>query len=146
MDQVKERTGQCLCGKVSYRLTEPVKDVGACHCSTCRRWTGGPFLALHCGAGGVKFGDENAISIYSSSEWAERGFCDTCGSNLFYRLRQSGEIFLLAGTLDDQSELEFVSQVFIEEKPAFYTFSNETKNMTGAELFALYAPEEGGKE
>lgn len=30
------------------------------------------------------------------------------------------------------------SQVFIDEKPAYYEFTNKTKNLTGAELFALF--------
>jgi hypothetical protein len=33
----------------------------------------------------------------------------------------------------------FVAQ-FIDEKPSFYNFSNETTNMTGAEFFAMFAP------
>ncbi len=34
----------------------------------------------------------------------------------------------------------FDHQVFIDQKPAYYEFANQTKNMTGAELFAMYAP------
>ena len=32
------------------------------------------------------------------------------------------------------------SQIFIDEKPAYYDFANKTKNMTGAEVFAAFAP------
>ena len=38
--------------------------------------------------------------------------------------------------------LRFKSQIFIDEKPDWYTFANETENMTGAEVFAMYAPKE----
>ena len=31
-------------------------------------------------------------------------------------------------------------QVFIDEKPDYYSFANETKNMTGAEIFAQFVP------
>jgi hypothetical protein len=35
------------------------------------------------------------------------------------------------------------SQIFIDEKPAYYTFANQTKTMTGAEVFAMFAPPAG---
>jgi hypothetical protein len=140
-----EQTGRCLCGKVTYTLPKPVDEVGACHCDSCRRWASGPFMALG-GEHKVDFEGEEHIVKYRSSEWAERGFCGTCGTNLFYRLLSTGQTILSAGTLDDQSVLTFTDQVFIDEKPGFYSFANETKNMTGEELFALYAPKEGDSE
>ena len=84
-------------------------------------------------------------SRYKSSDWAERGFCGTCGSNLFYYLSGDGQYIINAGTLDDQSGLEMTSQVFIDDKPEFYDFANKTRMMTGAEVFALYAPPGDGE-
>lgn len=138
-------TGGCMCGKVRFHLDRAPERISACHCDMCRRWCGGPLLAIH-DLGPVHFDDETEIVCYRSSEWAERGFCRICGSNLFYRLVGSGEIMLAAGTLDDQSGLKLESQVFIDEKPDCYAFANETRMMTGAELFALYAPKEEEKE
>ena len=88
----------------------------------------------------MDFEGEEHIERYRSSKWAERGFCRICGSNLFYTIVDSGEYILAAGALDDQSDLTLDSQIFIDEKPAFYEFANETSNMTGAEVFAKYAP------
>ena len=42
------------------------------------------------------------------------------------------------GLYDDDAGLVFESQVFIDQKPPYYHFSNETNDMTGAEIFALY--------
>jgi hypothetical protein len=47
---------------------------------------------------------------------------------------------MAARLFDDQGRFVFHEQVFIDEKPAFYCFGNETKEMTGAEVFAKYAP------
>ena len=135
------QTGQCLCGKVRFTVRQDVSEVGACHCIMCRRWAGGPLLVLE-GDYPVEFEGEENIVTYRSSDWAERGFCGTCGSNLFYRLVDSGKTIMSAGTLDDQSGLTFTDQVFIDEKPVYYSFANETKNMTGEELFAMYAPKD----
>ncbi len=42
------------------------------------------------------------------------------------------------GIFDDDEDLIFDLQVFIEEKPEYYSFANQTKNMTGEELFAMF--------
>mgnify|MGYP000675211619 CR=1 FL=1 len=34
--------------------------------------------------------------------------------------------------------LKIIHQIFIDEKPAYYCFANETHNMTGAEVFAQF--------
>ncbi len=135
------RTGQCLCGAVRYRLTKPVHDVDACHCAMCRRWSGSPLMAID-GGTEVAFEGEDQIARYRSSQWAERAFCRTCGTHLFFRLVESGQYFLFAGTLDDQSGLTLQTQIFVEEKPDWYDFANDTKMMTGAEVFAMQAPPE----
>lgn len=142
MTNGQEQTGGCLCGKVRFRIKEPVVQVGACHCDMCLRWCGGPIFALQC-KGPVEFEGEEHIVRYRSSDWAERGFCGVCGSNLFYYLVPKGEYAMSAGALDDTSGLQLESQIFIDEKPDWYAFSNEIETLTGAEVFALYAPPDG---
>ena len=115
------------------------KAYGACHCGMCRKWGGGPFLAVDCGQEVNISGEEN-VTTYASSEWAERAFCKHCGSNLYYRVVETGEHYVCAGLLDETDGLVLEGQIFIDEKPAFYDFANETKNMTGAEVFAAFAP------
>ena len=130
--------GSCLCGSVKLVSKSASNNVGACHCSMCRKWVGGPLLAVDCGTD-VTLSGEELISTFSSSEWAERGFCKKCGSSLFYKLKESGQYIVPAGILDDINELDFDHQIFIDEQPSYYCFSNKTKNMTGAEVFAQYS-------
>ncbi len=40
--------GHCLCGGIEVSAGDH-QEVGVCHCSTCRRWSGGPLFAVHCG-------------------------------------------------------------------------------------------------
>ncbi|GJD19128.1 Glutathione-dependent formaldehyde-activating, GFA [Rivularia sp. IAM M-261] len=131
--------GSCLCGAVNVEAKNMSNHVGACHCNMCRKWGGGAFLAVECGSD-VSFEGEENIGVYESSEWAERGFCQRCGSHLFYKLKQNNQYFMPAGIFDGSEGLVFDHQVFIDEKPDYYSFANETKNMTGAELFAQFAP------
>jgi hypothetical protein len=131
--------GSCLCGSVTITAKHLDPKVGVCHCSRCRKWTGGPLLAVHCGLE-VTIDNEASVTVYPSSDWAERGFCKSCGSHLFYRFTESKEYIVPAGVFDDDRNFEMDHQIFIEEKPNYYSFANKTENMTGAEVFAKYAP------
>lgn len=129
--------GSCLCGKVKVTAEFVSNHVGACHCSMCRNWGGGPFLAVDCKTR-VKFQGEESITTFKSSDWAERGFCQSCGSHLFYRLKQSGQYIMSAGLFKANNQFKLDHQVFIDEKPDYYGFSQKTKDMTGAEIFAKF--------
>ncbi|MGB3402907.1 MAG: GFA family protein [Microcoleaceae cyanobacterium] len=130
--------GHCLCGAVKLSTTNINYHVSACHCSTCRKWGGGALFGVEC-EGEVSFEGEENISIYNSSEWAERGFCKQCGSHLFYKLKDKNHYFIPAGIFENDENFVFDLQVFIEEKPKYYAFANDTKKMTGSELFDLFA-------
>ncbi|MBW4512336.1 MAG: GFA family protein [Scytonematopsis contorta HA4267-MV1] len=139
MANVSVAQGSCLCGAVRISAKNMINLVGACHCNMCRKWGGAAFLAVECGSD-VSFSGEENIGVYQSSEWAERGFCQKCGSHLFYKLKQNNQHFIPVGLFDNSEGLRFDHQVFIDEKPEYYSFANETHNMTGAELFAQFAP------
>ncbi len=94
-------------------------------------------MAIDCG-NNVSFENESNVSIYNSSDWAERGFCKNCGSHLFYRLKENKQYFIPAGIFENTDEFIFDHQVFIDNKPDYYEFANETKNMTEKEVFAAF--------
>jgi hypothetical protein len=96
-------------------------------------------MVVDCGAD-VVFEGEAHIGLFDSSTWAERGFCQHCGSHLFYRLKDSREHMVPVGLFDADADLVFEQQVFIDEKPSYYDFANATENLTGAELFAKHQP------
>lgn len=137
MSKAIEAKGNCLCGTVEIRTGSMATEVGACHCSMCRKWAGGPLLAVDCKSE-ISISGEDNISTYRSSEWAERGFCSKCGTHLFYKLIQNNQYIVPVGLFDTDIKLHFDHQVFIDEKPEYYSFSNETRNMTGAEVFAQF--------
>lgn len=138
MSSSVEVKGSCLCGAVTIDAKTMSKNVGACHCSTCRKWGGGPLLVVDC-KDEVSFSGSENISTFSSSDWAERGFCSKCGTHLFYRLKANNQYIMSAGLFDVEAQLIFDHQIFIDEKPGYYSFSNETTNMTGAEVFAQFS-------
>ena len=140
MSETIEAKGSCLCGGVSVQALAMSQSVGACHCSAWRKWSGGPLLTVDCNTKVDISGGEN-VSVYESSEWADRGFCGNCGTHLFYRLKQNGQYIIPVGLFDVPSQLNFDHQIFIEEKPEYYAFANATKNMTGEEVFAQFSGE-----
>ncbi|MDX7900197.1 GFA family protein [Aeromonas media] len=128
--------GTCLCGGITVSSGDH-KEVNLCHCTMCRRWSGGPMFAVH-GGKGVSFKGLTPVA-YRSSEWAERGFCPTCGTHLFYHLLPTDEYILSAGLFQEQG-FELTGQIFIDEKPDFYELKNDTPTLTGQQVFEQFAP------
>lgn len=86
----------------------------------------------------VDFKGAEHIATFGSSKWAERGFCKQCGTHLFYRLKEGGLYALPVGLFDGAADWALTEQVFIDEKPAFYSFAEKTEQLTGEEVFAKY--------
>jgi hypothetical protein len=127
-------TGRCLCGAVTFTVENPDNEAHCCHCSMCRRWSGGPALVISSRT--VSFTGEDHIKRYQSSDWAERAFCSDCGSNLFYRLKQPETFFLPMGLFDDQSKFTLVDEIYIDNKPQGYDFVGEHPRLTEKEFLA----------
>lgn len=130
--------GKCLCGAVEVTVAKASSDIGACHCGMCRKWSGGPLLAVDCGTE-VSFSGGDNVSAFQASEWAQRGFCNQCGTHLFYKLLANGQYMMPAGLFEGTPAFNFDHQIFIEEKPSYYEFANQTTNLTGEQVFAQFA-------
>jgi len=98
------------------------------------------FFAVQCGKELEVKGAEN-IKEYDSSSWASRGFCTTCGSHLFYRLKKTGSYNMPVGLFSNIDNLIMNLQYFSDQRPDYYCFSNQTKEMTEAEIKAYFASE-----
>jgi hypothetical protein len=129
--------GKCLCGAVTVRVGPRRRNVEACHCSMCRRWGGSAYVGVQCGSDVLFVGEENVVR-YRSSEWAERGFCGRCGSNLFFHYLPKDTYGLLAGLFPDDALLPLCEEIFIDEKPDYYAFAGDAEKMTSAEVMAKF--------
>ena len=77
--------GSCLCGGVTFEITEPFTRVSMCHCTTCKAISGGPGSAtgrVPTSAIRVLTGRE-LITRTSRTKGTAKSFCAVCGSNLF---------------------------------------------------------------
>jgi len=136
MSKTLSLSGRCLCGAVTFEAKNVEPKHHACHCTMCRRWSGSPFFGIH--VGGVEFSGEDNITRFDSSDWAARGFCSACGTNLFYYLKPADRYSICAGTFDDQSTFELSREIFIDHKPDGYWFAGDLPAMTEAEVLAEY--------
>ena len=98
----KTNEGGCLCGAVRYRVTGEQLRGTICHCTTCRRWSGAPFLSW------ALFNQNQFVWVtgepasLSVTPAVIRKYCAQCGSPLTFEFTDSGEIVgVTTGTLDD---------------------------------------------
>lgn len=129
--------GHCLCGSVKFSVDLKSNGVDSCHCSMCRRWSGGPGLFAQC-ASELNFESTEFVKKFDSSSWAERGFCSNCGTHLFYRLKNGQFLNIPVGLLTEQKGLKFTGQVYVDHKPEYYQFANETHMMTEADVLKAF--------
>jgi len=140
MPALIKNAATCLCGRVKISVTNVNPQFTVCHCDTCRKWGGGPFFAVQCGTEAEIQGAEN-ITEYNSSVWATRGFCSNCGTHLFYRLNKSGGYNIPVGLFSKVNDFVMTMQYFSDQRPGYYCFSNQTEEMTEAEIKAYFGSE-----
>lgn len=128
----------CLCGAVTITANDINPKFTVCHCDSCRRWGGAPFFAVQCGIN-VDIKGHDRVKMYESSSWASRGFCSECGTHLFFKMKESGEYNMPVGIFPNLQGLEMDMQYFSDQRPDYYCFSNETKEMTRAEIFDYFS-------
>lgn len=134
-------TGQCLCGAVTVSATVTKPIVRACHCDMCRQHTSSMFMSLATDEGSIKV--SGPTKSYRSSDWAERGFCEVCGSKLWYGTVGDGKRHLAAGLFENAAGAPLKLEFFIDKCPSGYALQGEHRKMNTEEMMALFAPDEG---
>ena len=61
------------------------------------------------------------------------------GTHLFYRLNKTGSYNMPLGLIPELSDLVMSMQYFSDQRPDYYCFSNESKEMTKAEIEVYFA-------
>lgn len=93
--------GKCSCGATSFAINALPLDVNYCHCTMCRRATGGAFgILAWCEEKDLTWFGQ-AASEYRSSSRAVRGFCGACGSPLFLKYDGASEVGIHIGAFDE---------------------------------------------
>lgn len=121
-------TGSCLCGAVHFTVTGPLRPVIACHCSQCRKTSGHHVAATSARRDRIAVTGE--VTWFQSSATARRGFCATCGSNLFWD--GAGEnLSIFTGSLDGATGLKIAGHIFCADKGDYYEIPKDVPQAEG---------------
>ena len=120
----KKYKGSCNCGNIRYEVTGPLSDITGCHCGQCRKQTGLYYAAVHVENENFDLQSESTLSWYRASDEAQRGFCNNCGSSLFWRPNTHSHTSILAGTFDDDIPSIFAKHIYCNDKASFYTLTD----------------------
>ena len=122
-------SGSCLCGAIHYTVYGELRDVVNCHCSLCRKFHGhfGAYTAVH--KKEIETVDEEKQLIWYRypNNHAQRGFCQRCGSSLFWELDGSKEIGISAGTLESPTGLQTIADIYVSDKADYYSLDPKLK-------------------
>jgi len=117
-------SGSCLCGKIHFKIDELIRDVVMCHCQQCRKQTGHLVAATRINDSGLDLTGEEHLKWFAASDDAKRGFCQDCGSILFWKSNGSDTTAVMAGSLEEPTGLETTSHIFTEFKGDYYEITD----------------------
>ncbi|WP_293268616.1 GFA family protein [Neptunomonas sp.] len=124
-DENSMTTGGCLCGAVRYEIKGPLRDVVNCHCSMCQKSHGNFGAHTKARKDDIRITHNDGLAWYKTSEVAQRGFCQKCGSSLFWEPFNFDSTGILAGSLDGPIGLKTMGHIFVGEKPDFYEITDD---------------------
>lgn len=108
--------GGCQCGAIRYRANKTRDNSHVCHCRMCQKAAGNFFSALV----GVPLRSfswtRGEPAVFFSSEHVERGFCEACGTPLFFRHDKSSHISMTIGSFDHPEDIPLKFQLGMEAR------------------------------
>jgi hypothetical protein len=110
-------TGHCFCGEVQFKVTGPDMYACHCHCESCRRAAGAPFVTWATFARDKLAITSGTIVEHHSTPEVTRGHCGACGTSLTYEhADRAGQIDITLTSLDDASQIEPRAHIWIQDK------------------------------
>lgn len=135
--------GRCLCGAVRFEIHGPLRSVIYCHCAMCRRSNGHFVAATACASAHLRLLSAATLRWYQSSATSRRGFCGTCGSQLFWERAASGHTSIWAGVLDMPTGLTAAAHIFVADKGDYYEIADGLPQWPAASPWPGNAPPAG---
>jgi hypothetical protein len=126
--------GRCLCGAVALKVREAAPVLSVCHCEMCRRWAGQAMMVFEAPAGAVTA--TGPIRRYPSSGFAERAFCEVCGSSLWVRDTGDGEsaatIELMPGPFGAAADFPIDREIYADRAWTSHGYAGDHRRITRA--------------
>ncbi|MFC0204450.1 GFA family protein [Novosphingobium soli] len=110
--------GGCHCGAVRFAVEGDPQHVAFCHCADCRKSSGAPLMAWAAYPADGFALTAGTPAVYSSNGDAQRHFCATCGSGLYYvnEAALPGLVDIQVAALDDPQALPPQAHIQVAER------------------------------
>ncbi|MVA99654.1 GFA family protein [Nitratireductor sp. CAU 1489] len=115
----KTITGGCQCGAVRYRVDVVLSNPHLCHCRMCQKAAGNYFMPLAWAPREKVVMTRGRPAWFHSSDIVRRGFCQKCGTPLFFDAVATSHMLVTLGSLDDPSRYRPVSEDSVESRLPF---------------------------
>lgn len=115
-------TGSCLCGAVTYTVSELPGPMLLCHCRTCRKTHASAFKVgtLVARANMEWTSGEHLLKGFESSPGKLRLFCSECGTHLMSARDEADHVALAVATLDTDPGLKPELQIWVSDKAGWF--------------------------
>src|SRR3954452_4781029 len=120
--------GSCLCGAVEFEITGEFEPRSYCHCTSCKRLSGGAATAnARARSDEIKVvKGRESLTTYQPDEGSAKTFCSVCGSNLFGAdWPQSEWASVRLSALDDPGDYRPDKQIFVRSAAACETIPTD---------------------
>ncbi len=105
MTSKRAYSGGCQCGAVRYHVQGALEGAHLCHCRMCQKAVGNYFMPLASAKNEEFSVTRGEPKWFHSSDPVKRGFCENCGTPLFFKTIGSPTIAIALGSLDDPSSV-----------------------------------------
>ena len=131
--------GSCLCGGITYEVSQLDTPISHCSCQTCRKAHAAAFNT----AAGVKHSNfrwvrgQELLKSFESSKGKLRFFCSNCGTHLIAQRTEQEHVVLRVATLDESPQ----------QMPEFHIFkSHEVSWLDYAAEIPAYSEWQPGRD
>ncbi|MDJ0656553.1 MAG: GFA family protein [Xanthomonadales bacterium] len=126
--------GQCNCGAVAFEIAAKLTDIYLCHCSICRKSTGGGGIAVvvvHNKDFRWRRGQEQVTTWQKPGHDWQTSFCQGCGSPLPGPNDES-RMYVPAGLIDEGGEnLRVAHHIWVDSKAHWDNIGDDGQQHTG---------------
>ncbi len=118
--------GSCLCGSTAWSLGGELSRMSHWHCSMCRKAHGSAFATYVAGKASEFrwLRGEADVAGYESSPGFQRRFCPTCGSVVPSVFPGMNDVFVPAGSLDDDPGVRPEAHIFASDAAPWHTIGD----------------------
>ncbi|MGH7961282.1 MAG: GFA family protein [Candidatus Binatia bacterium] len=126
--------GSCFCQAVTFEITLPTTSCAHCHCSMCRRVHGAGYVTwIAVPTSQFRFvSGQDKLTVYQSSQYGRRSFCQVCGSPLFCELSNHPEVIdITLASLHDKIDRVPQAHIYFSDRVEWMSIGDKLPRFGG---------------